>query len=179
LAGRADTLCCRHVADCRLPGPLRSPPLARLVPPTHAEHTLAGGHPLCSACTLGAQRVALCSGRLNSVPLVTRPHRCGLERPNSKQSSSRNKTRKKGKLSPRSAFIENAFRFFADIFSICDIKVVYEASQRVGYFKKWLRENFPTPTRKLWEASLPRSFRSLQCAKIVQAQFYRLLAGKI
>jgi len=52
---------------------LCGPTLARLVPPTHVEHTLDGVHPLCSACTLGAQRVALCSGRLDSVPLVTRP----------------------------------------------------------------------------------------------------------
>jgi len=47
---------------CRLLGPLRVPPLAIGVPPTHAEHTLAGGHPTCSACTLGPEGMHVAQG---------------------------------------------------------------------------------------------------------------------
>ena len=49
-------------AVCRLLGPLRVPPLAIFVPPTHAEHTLAGGHPTCSACTLGPEGMHVAQG---------------------------------------------------------------------------------------------------------------------
>ena len=49
-------------AVCRLPGPLRVPPLAICVPPTHAEHTTLGGHPARSACTLGAHESSFARG---------------------------------------------------------------------------------------------------------------------
>ncbi|MCC5998864.1 MAG: hypothetical protein LM573_07280 [Thermofilum sp.] len=75
---------CRHVADCRLLGPLRSPPLARLVPPTHAEHTLAGVHPSCSACTRGPKGYLLPKGARDECRW-SRAHLCGLERLNQKQ----------------------------------------------------------------------------------------------
>ena len=60
------------LAYCRLLGPLRVPPLALRVPPTHAEHTLYGGHPTCSACTLGPEGCTLPRGP-RRVPLVMRP----------------------------------------------------------------------------------------------------------
>ncbi|MEM0234959.1 hypothetical protein [Thermofilum sp.] len=51
-----------RAACFRLPGPLRVPPLAIGVPPTHAEHTTLGGHPSCSACTLGPEGCTLPRG---------------------------------------------------------------------------------------------------------------------
>jgi hypothetical protein len=53
----ADGLACS-----RLPGPLRVPPLAIHVPPTHAEHTTLGGHPSRSACTHGAHESSFARG---------------------------------------------------------------------------------------------------------------------
>jgi len=50
------------LAYCRLLGSLRVPPLAIGVPPTHAEHTTLGGHPTCSACTLGPEGCTLPRG---------------------------------------------------------------------------------------------------------------------
>jgi len=49
-------------AVCRLLGPLRVPPLAIRVPPTHAEHTTLGGHPSCSACRLGPEGMHVAQG---------------------------------------------------------------------------------------------------------------------
>ena len=51
-----------RAACSRLLGPLRVPPLAIRVPPTHAEPTTLGGHPTCSACTLGPEGYMLPRG---------------------------------------------------------------------------------------------------------------------
>jgi len=82
-----------HVG-CRLLGPLRIPPLARLVPPTHAEHTLAGVHPSCSACTRGPKGYLLPKGARDECRW-SRAHLCGLERPNPKENYPIHKTRKR------------------------------------------------------------------------------------
>jgi len=64
------------LAYCRLPGPLRVPPLAICVPPTHAEHTTLGGHPTCSACTLGPRGVHVAQGARDECRL-SRAHTVG------------------------------------------------------------------------------------------------------
>jgi hypothetical protein len=87
---------------------------------------------------------------------------CGLERPNPRESYRIHKTRKKGKSSLRPAFIADAYQFFVDVFLLGRLKVIYEVSRREDYFKKRLRENFPTLNGVFQEASRMGSFRSFQ-----------------
>jgi hypothetical protein len=94
----------------RLLGSLRVPPLAIGVPPTHAEHTLHGGHPSCSACTLGPEGYMLPEGP-ETRRRLSHAHMCGLERPNPRESYRIHKTRKKGTHSPRPPFISDVWCF--------------------------------------------------------------------
>ncbi|MCC5998477.1 MAG: hypothetical protein LM573_05305, partial [Thermofilum sp.] len=48
------------------------------------------------------------------------------------------------------------------VFLLGKLKVVYEVSRREDYFKKRLRENFPTSNGVFQEASRMGSFRSFQ-----------------